>query len=68
MVFVAIAALFSLYENGGSKVEKIGIEKFIIQINNEEIESIIVRGAKLDITLKDGVKEMVKKETGEKCD
>ncbi len=65
VVFILIASLFSLYGNGKSKPEKIGLETFIKQINNEEVSQIVVRGNKLEITLKDGKQEVVKKEGGQ---
>jgi cell division protease FtsH len=46
-------------------VDTVGIEKLIAQINNGEVESIIVKGAELDIKLKNGQGEMVKKEASE---
>jgi len=65
VVFLLVAALFSSFGAGDRGVERVGMEKFISQIENEEIQGIIVRGSELSITLKDGVEETVKKETGE---
>ncbi len=65
IIFLAIAALFSIYDSSSRKTERVGMEKFIAQIETQEIDSIIVKGSELEITLKDGTEEIVKKETGE---
>jgi cell division protease FtsH len=65
LIFLAIAWLFSFYGTNTAKVDTVGIEKLIAQINNGEVESIIVKGAELDIKLKNGQGEMVKKEASE---
>ncbi|MEA3398701.1 MAG: ATP-dependent zinc metalloprotease FtsH [Patescibacteria group bacterium] len=64
-MFIAIAVFFSMYNDEAGSPERIGIEKFINQINGEQIESIVVRGPEIEVVLKDGAKEIVKKETGE---
>jgi len=65
IVFIIIAGLFSAYSSGSKESEKVSIKTLIEQINREEIESIIVEGDKLKVTLKDGKKEEVKKESNE---
>ena len=50
---------------GLTEPKRVGVETLITQINNEEIESIIIEGTKLDVTLKNGEKEISKKEEGE---
>ena len=64
-VFIIIASLFSAY--GGNKVdiERVSMDKFIYQLENNEVESIIIEGAELKITLRDGRQETAKKEMGE---
>jgi len=64
LIFLTIATLFSLISSPATDTEKVGIEQFINYIDNESIEEIIVRGNKLELTLKDGSKKVVKKETG----
>jgi len=64
-VFLIVAIIFSLYGGIGQDVERVGIEKFISQINNEEIKSVTVEGNKLTITLNDDRQEIVKKESGQ---
>lgn len=65
VVFLIIAAIFSM--TGGSLTEpkKIGIEDLINQINNEQVDSIDIVGTSLNIALKTGEKEVAKKEEGE---
>ena len=65
IIFLAIAALFSIYDSSSRKTERVGMEKFIAQIETQEIDSIIVKGSELEITLKDGTEEIVKKQTGD---
>jgi cell division protease FtsH len=63
--FLMIASFFSLYTDKTANVETASIEKFLSQINNNEITTISVNGDILNVTLKNGSKETVKKETGE---
>lgn len=63
-VFIVIA-LFANFYDQGKKAEPVSLDQFINQINNEEIEKIVVEGVKLDISLKNGEKETVKKESGD---
>ncbi|MCD4761487.1 ATP-dependent zinc metalloprotease FtsH [bacterium] len=65
LVFIIIATLFSVYSNGSNSIERIDTSLFIRQVEDEIIESIVVEGSKIMITLKDGTKEEVKKEVGE---
>ena len=53
IIFLSISYLFSLYTSKGVQIEKIGLEKLIQQINNEEVSSIVVSGDNLEINLKD---------------
>ncbi|MDD5291170.1 MAG: ATP-dependent zinc metalloprotease FtsH [Patescibacteria group bacterium] len=65
LVFLIIASFFSILSNGGNKVETVGQEILISQINAEEVSRIEVRGSEMKITLSDGRQEIVKKESGE---
>jgi len=68
LIFVLIISLFSVFQNGfntGEKPETVGIPALVGQINNGEVDKISVEGDSLEITLKDGKKESVKKEIGE---
>ena len=65
VVILAMAAIFSFYGQGEEKAEKAGIEVLVGQINNSEVAGVIVEGDKLNVTLKDGRKEEIKKESGE---
>lgn len=64
-LFLLIAGLFFTSSDLGKKEETVGIHKLVEQINNEEVESVIIEGSILKITLKDGTGESVKKEQGE---
>lgn len=63
LVFLAIAALFSMYGDN-KQVEKANIGQFINQVNNDEVKNVVVQGNKLTVTLKDDKTETVQKETG----
>ena len=65
IVFIIIAAIFSQFGSFDKEAEVVGIETLISQINNEEIESIIVEGDELKVSLNNGSEEKVKKEIGE---
>jgi len=57
--------LFSLYSTQNTPVEKIGLEKLVQEINNEEVASITVKGDNLAIVLKDNRQQTAYKEPGE---
>lgn len=63
--FLILAAVFSVFGTDVKKTERVGTETLINQINNEEIEEIVVEGTKMEISLKNGKKEIVKKEEQE---
>jgi cell division protease FtsH len=65
IIFLSISYLFSLYTSKGVQIEKIGLEKLIQQINNEEVSSIVVSGDNLEINLKDDRQQSMTKEPGE---
>lgn len=65
VVILAMAAIFSFYGQGGEKAEKIGVEVLVSQIKNSEVAGVVIEGDKLSVTLKDGRKEEIKKESGE---
>ena len=65
LVFLGIIFIFSYFGPSGQKIEKVGIEKLIEQVNKEEIASVTVEGDTLKVKLKDGKEEEVRKEAGE---
>jgi len=65
LVFLIIASFFSILSGSGNKVETVGLETLINQINAEKVSQIEVRGAEMKITLSSGQQETVKKESGE---
>jgi cell division protease FtsH len=64
-VFLLIATLFSFYEKSNQESAKVGLGQFIGRVNDGQVESIIVDGSQLEVVLKDGTKEKVKKEAGD---
>jgi cell division protease FtsH len=65
IIFLVIAAIFSTYTTNQQKIEQVGIEKVLQQIENEEIKQIIVKDSKLEILLNNNQKEASKKESTE---
>ena len=65
LIFLIITSIFSVFSGNSGKVETVGLEALVNQINNEQVEKILISGDKLAVTLKDGSKQSVLKETGE---
>ncbi|MBT4209600.1 MAG: ATP-dependent metallopeptidase FtsH/Yme1/Tma family protein [Candidatus Komeilibacteria bacterium] len=65
LIFAAIMTAFSLFDNSGEDIENISIAKLVQEINNEEVQSITVKGNELDILLKNESKQASKKEINE---
>ncbi|MCX6798456.1 MAG: ATP-dependent zinc metalloprotease FtsH [Candidatus Falkowbacteria bacterium] len=65
LVFLVIAAIFSALSKPSQAVATVGLETMIQQINDGKISEININTNKLDITLKAGQKEIVKKESTE---
>lgn len=64
-IFLVIASLFSIFSEGVSKPEVIGINSFISLVNDEQIKEISVSGNELNVVLNSNEKKIVKKEEGE---
>ena len=64
-VFLVIALIFSSISANQKDITEVGMQSLINQLNNEEISEIEVVGDQLNITLKNGEKELLQKETGE---
>lgn len=65
LIVTAVIAVFSFFDDSQKNVEDISIATLVEEINNEEIQSITVKGNQLDITLKDDNKQSSKKEVNE---
>lgn len=65
VVFLVIAGLFSFAADSRQPATEVGLETLISRINQEEIVSIDVTPSQLETTLKDGSKELIKKESSE---
>ncbi len=53
LVFLLLASLFSLYENGSSRSEMVSLDQIITAIDNESAVAVVVEGDKLTATLND---------------
>ena len=62
LAFLTIAGLFTLLNNPTQEPKEISLSQLVEQINQEQISTIIIRGDKLEIDLKDGEKEVATKE------
>lgn len=65
LVFLVIAGIFSYFGGERQEVATVGLETMIKQINDQQISEVDINGDKINITLKDGKKELVKKESTE---
>ena len=65
VVFLLLSLVFSAIPFGGKKIETVGIEKMVAQLQNQEVKKIEVSGDSLTVTLKDGKVEQVQKESGD---
>ncbi|MFA6171513.1 MAG: ATP-dependent zinc metalloprotease FtsH [Patescibacteria group bacterium] len=68
LVFILIISIFSFFQNGvdlGKKTDTLGIPALVTQINKGEVQKISIEGDNLNVILKDGKTETVKKEAGE---
>ncbi len=61
LVFLVIAWIFSMF-GSAAKTKIVGLDGLVSQINNDQVKTINIEGDKLNVTLKDGNKESVKKE------
>ncbi|MDO8593274.1 MAG: ATP-dependent zinc metalloprotease FtsH [bacterium] len=64
-VFLLIAAVFSLVSGGGAKSAAVGLDTLVSQINNQQVDKISISGNDIQVTLKQGGNEIVKKEAGD---
>jgi cell division protease FtsH len=64
-IFLVIASLFSVFSEGVSKPEVIGVNNFISLVKDEQIKEVSINGNNLNVVLNSGDKKLVKKEEGE---
>jgi len=65
IIFLIIATVFSSFSDRSTKNNQVGIESLINQINSEQVSEVLISGNKLTVTLEDGNKEIVRKESTE---
>ena len=65
LVFLAVAALLSAFSLPSNKETEVKLSRVVEQVNAEQVKSIEVRGDNLHLELKDGAKQVAKKETGQ---
>ncbi len=63
--FLIIAGIFSLFNLPSQKIEEISLDRFIQEINEEEIQSVTLTENKINIILKDGKQQFTYKEPNE---
>lgn len=59
---VALAMLYGLFADSQATIEEVSLSTVATQINQGQVEEIIVRGEKLEITLANGDEQVSKKE------
>lgn len=62
LIFLTIAAIFTLLTEPGQEIEQIALNRLVEQINQEEVTKITIRGNELEIELKDETREKAVKE------
>ena len=62
IAFLIISGLVTLYSTDIEKVEDVSLSQLVTQINKGEVKKIEVEGSKLHVELKDGIKELSRKE------
>lgn len=65
IVLLTISALFSMYAGPKPNTQKTDIGTFIEQLQNDQVSSIVIQNDKLEVELKDGKKEVIRKEGAE---
>ena len=63
LVILVIAVVFSNYSFKKDKPEDVNIAKVVEEIQNGSVKSIDIEGAEISITLKDGAKQITRKES-----
>ncbi|MFH1559523.1 MAG: ATP-dependent zinc metalloprotease FtsH [Patescibacteria group bacterium] len=64
-IFLAFAAVLSLFNPSSEKPKEIDLSLMIDQINKEEVKEIVVESDKITLTLNDETKESTRKEPAE---
>jgi cell division protease FtsH len=65
VIALIITAGALIFSPGDGASEKVNIDTFLEQVNNEQVKEVQVKDNRLDITLVDGTKEYTYKESGE---
>jgi len=64
-VFLLMAAVFGRFGGAGQKAVSVGIETLVSQLNNQAVAQVAIVGDKIELTLKNGQSQTVKKEPGD---
>ena len=64
-VFLLMAAVFGRFGGAGQKAASVGIETLVSQLNNQAVAQVVIVGDKIELTLKNGQSQTVKKEPGD---
>jgi len=64
-VFLLMAAVFGRFGGAGQKAASVGIETLVSQLNNQAVAQVAIVGDKIELTLKNGQSQTVKKEPGD---
>ncbi|PJE52584.1 MAG: cell division protein FtsH [Parcubacteria group bacterium CG11_big_fil_rev_8_21_14_0_20_48_46] len=64
-VFLIIAGIFSTFTLTASEKREVTLSALVDQVEREEVQSIVVKGDLLEVTLRDGTLEIARKESAE---
>jgi len=64
-VLLILSVGFSYLSSSSQKIEKVGIDKMVLQLQNQEVKKVNVSGEKIIVTLKDDRIEEIQKEPGD---
>ncbi|MFH1171845.1 MAG: ATP-dependent zinc metalloprotease FtsH [bacterium] len=65
LVFLLLAGIFSSFSASLSPTKKVSISEFVQQVQQGSVQKVVVEGAKLTITLKNGNTETTQKEAAD---
>lgn len=64
-VFLVITGLFSMYAAPADSPRRTDVSTLVAQLNDGQVKAVTVRGSDLEVVLKDGTRETVRKEITE---
>lgn len=63
VILFTLSALFSLSTSPSSNVEKTDMGALLNELNSEEVSSLVIKNDRIEVELKDGAKQVIRKES-----